>query len=234
MSDPYGSGSLPDVTDEQRQAIIDDYKAKAAAQAAAQPAADNAGAPVVDSTAAGDAGPQLSQMTDRGPLLPAEQAISELFERLKAQSEQIAALQGQVVKAQQFAQAARQLAGPPAIVTYANGIAAKLASHRDANPDLPRGHFDDAIAQAQELAKHAATAGDGDTSVLGRLEGLASKVGRFVTRTHLRQTNKHLDMSAIVDELESVLDEADKLTADSGSSSSSGSNGASSSELVKQ
>jgi hypothetical protein len=229
VTDPYGSGSLPEVSDEQRQAIIDQYKAEAAAKAAQAPAASQAQAPPLDATAAGDAGPQLSQMTDRGPLLPAEQAISELFEQLKAQSEQIAALQGQVVKAQQFAQAARQLAGPPAVVTYANGIAAKLASHRDANPDLPRGHFDDAIGHAEELAQHAATLGDGDLSVAGRLEGLASKVGRFVTRTHLRRTNKHLDMSAIVDELESVLEEVDKLTSDE-----SGKAGASSGQLVRQ
>lgn len=225
MSDPYGTGDLPPVSDAQRQAIVDEYRAQAQAEAASKPPAAGAAEPHVEATASGDAGPQLAQMTDRGPLLPAEEAISQLFEQLKAAQEQMAAMGDRLVRAEQQAQAARQLAGPPAIATYADGIAAKLAGHRDANPDLPRGHFDDVIAHATELAQHAKTLADGDASSANRLEGLAEKVGRFVTRTHLRKTGKQLDMSAVLDELEAVLEEADKLTSPSSPSSSAPSSG---------
>ena len=203
-------------TDEQRQAIIDDYRARAQAEAGgpADPAAaaQQAVNQAVDPSASGDAGASLGAMTGRGPLLPAEEMMNKLFEQLAAQAEQISGMQVQLSKATALATAARQIAGPPALVTYANGIAAKLQGHKAANPDLPAGHFDQVIEHALELAEHAKALADGDAGAANRLEGLASKIGRFVTRTHLRRTNKHsVDMSAVVAELEEVLDEADQL-----------------------
>lgn len=184
----------------------------------------------VQASATGDAGESLGQMSDvRGPLLPAEALMNQIMEQQRQFAEQLAGMQVQLVKAQQQAQAARALAGPPAIATYAKGIAAKLAGHRDANPDIPAGHFDDVIAHATELADHAAAAGDGNLSGLDRLEGLAAKVGRFLQHGHQARSGKHLDMSAVLSELNTVLDEADRLQAEA----HSGSGGQGAGELVK-
>ena len=137
--------------------------------------------------------------------------MNNLMARFAEQDKLLAGMRDQLNAAQAQANAARAIAGPPELVTYSNGIAAKLQGHKDANPDVPLGHFDDVIATAGKLAGEAAKVADGAGSP-GLVHDLVTAVERFVTRGHHRKVNKPLDFSAIVSELDAIRDEVDKAT----------------------
>lgn len=216
MTEQQGQAAQ-DITDEQRQAIIDDYRRQAeaeAAQAGGPPSrAQAAEAAVAQVQApAGDAGASLGMMTtDKPARLPAEDLMDKLMEQQRLFSEQLAAMQSQLGRAQADAAAVRAITGPPMVTVAADGIAAKLAGHKAANPDVPLGHFDAAIEQAAELAKQARALADGQASAAEHVSGLAGKVERFLTRTHPRASGKALDFSALLDELDVLLTEAEGL-----------------------
>ena len=101
-----------------------------------------------------------------------------------AQARQIADLQSQLA-------AARQAAGPPAVEQYANGVHALIKAHADANPDVPRDAFADALGAAAQLREEATAAVTSrDTA---KVESLANRIEGWA-RTF---SGKHLDFSAL-------------------------------------
>lgn len=166
-------------------------------------------------TAPSPAGEQASvaaMMGDRGPLLPAETAMDDLMAALKAQSEQIKALQAQVGTMQQQQAEALAASGGPMITRYAQGARDKIAAHVIANPDVPKDHFKPLTGFAEKLVDEAEALAGGSGTVKA-VETAASAVTRFINRTHARLSGKHIDWSAALDDVETVIDEALKLAA---------------------
>jgi hypothetical protein len=157
------------------------------------------------------AGESLGKMdlSRAAPQLPAESVMDQLMAEFKKLSEQVVAMQGQLDSTQRDAAAARAFAGPPPLTTYADNVAALLEGHRNANPDLPKGHFDQAVSDARDLANAAHGLADGEGSP-DDVHGLAGRLERFLTVGHRRRAGKALDFSAILDALEWVRDEAEK------------------------
>ncbi len=157
------------------------------------------------------AGESLGKMdlSRAAPQLPAESVMDQLMAQFKALSEQVASMQGQLDSTQRDAAAARAFAGPPALNVNADNVAALLEGHRNANPDVPAGHFDKALADARDLAKAAHGLSDGEGSA-DDVHGLADRLERFLTRVHRRRSGKVLDFSSLLDALETVREEADK------------------------
>jgi len=195
------TGFPPDDKDAQ----IAELQAQLAVAQAQQPA----------QAAGADTGPQLEQMsTDRPEPLPAEAEHDRLMAEFKAMSERLAAMEGQLgqVKAD-YAAAAAKL-GPPEVATYGKNILDKLVSYRNANPDLPPGHFDRVIAQAGPLAEASQNVIDGKrhvSDVTGQVQDTVDAVEHFVTRTHPRKSGKPLDFSALLTDLELALEAAAKI-----------------------
>lgn len=162
-----------------------------------------------------DAGESLAKMdlSKAAPRLPAEDVMDELMRQQREFADQLAGMRKQLDTAQRDAAAVRSLTGPPLVTTYADGVAAKMRSHAAANPDVPPGHFDQVIGQAEELAKSARALAEGTAEAGDKIGGLAGKVERFLTRTHQVTSGKHLDFSAVLSELELVLHEAEQLGA---------------------
>lgn len=189
-------GGQDQLTDEQRAFLL----AQTARQAAESP------------NPAGAAADSASQMTQRGPLLPAEEAIDRMMALLKAQSDQIEALQAQVgVMAKQSAEALAAHGGPM-VTRYAKGAQDKITAHVAANPDVPQGHFVPLQEFAGQLwdAAEAMAKGNG---ALADVEKAAGAVTRFINRTHVKLSGKHIDWSTVIDDVETVVDEAIKLAA---------------------
>jgi hypothetical protein len=181
MSDP----TIPDVQAAQQ----------AAGEQLAQQAAATAAAPL-------DAGPTLEQIqqAQREAILPYENALQQAMD-------QMAALASQVKDLQAGVQAAQQAAGPPAVEQYANGVAALVKAHADANPDLGPGAFAGALKAAGEL-KAAATEAVNSRDV-GKVKELAAEVETWARNFR----GKHLDMSALLADLELLGGAAAKLAA---------------------
>jgi hypothetical protein len=179
---------------------------------AAQRLADEAAQQVAASPSpAEQAAASAAAMTDRGPELPAENAMDTFMEQMRAQfdsmSAEIAAL-----KTQQATYFAAQ--GTPMAVRYAEGADDKAKALVAAHPDAPRGHFaaltSATAALKSEAAKLVKGDGDGSVSVLTSAE---QAIQRFATRTHVRQWGKHIDWSALLEDAETAVDEALKLAA---------------------
>lgn len=161
-----------------------------------------------------DIAASLGAMTGRGPELPAESAMDQLMAALKAQSEQIAALQAQVGVMQKQADESQAAAGGPLAVRYADGAVAKLEALRAQHPDVPQGHFEAAITAAKTLAEAArAVVKTGAPDVAKGVETAAADIGKFITRTHWRASGKFVDFGAIADDVETAVEEALKLVA---------------------
>jgi hypothetical protein len=180
MSDP----TIPDV------ASVADAQQVAAQQLAAQAAA----------MPAADAGPTLEQIqqAQREAILPYENALQQAMDQMAALASQVKDLQAGVV-------AAQQAAGPPAVEQYANGVAALLKAHADANPDVPAGTFDDVRAAAgklQQAATDAVTSRDPS-----EINGLAAQVTTWVDKYR----GKHLDLSSLRADLELLGEAAARL-----------------------
>lgn len=172
----------------------------AAAVAAEQLAQQAAAVP------APDAGPSLEQMQSeqRTVLLPMEQQIQSMMTEFADQQTQMAA---QIKALQAQLADAKASAGPPAVEQYAQGVAALVKAHADANPDVGRDVFAPALAAADKL-KTAATAAvtSRDTA---ELEQLAGQVSHWVKTFR----GKHIDFSGLLADLELLGEAAIRLAA---------------------
>lgn len=183
MSDP----TVPDVPASvaQAQAI--------AGEQLAQQAAEQRAVPV-------DAGPTLEQIqqAQREAVLPYETQMADMLAQMQAMKDQLAQVQAGVT-------AAKQAAGPPAVEQYANGVAALVKAHADANPDLDPAVFAGALKAAGEL-KAAAT--DAVVSQdASKVKELAAEVETWVSKFR----GKHLDFSSLRADLELLAEAALKL-----------------------
>jgi hypothetical protein len=153
-----------------------------------------------------DAGPSLEAMQSdqRQVLLPMEERVNQMmaeFQRSQAeQAAQIAQLQDQLA-------AARQDVGAPAVELYANGVAALVKAHADANPDVDRARFAPALDLAGQLQKAATDAvASRDPS---KVQELAAKVEQWAARG----VGKHLDLAGLRADLELLGEAAARLAA---------------------
>lgn len=138
-----------------------------------------------------DAGPTLEQIqqAQREAVLPYEQQLAAVMAEMEK-------LRATVADTQAGVSAARQAAGPPAVELYANGTAALLKAHADANPDMGPEHFAGALATAGELQAAATDAvSSGDVS---KVTQLRDEVLAWVHGPH----GKHLDFSGLLADLE--------------------------------
>lgn len=173
-----------------------DPQAAAAQQLAAQAAA----APT------GDAGESIEamQQAQRQAVLPFEQEIQQMMQEFRdgsnAMAQRIKDLEAQLA-------GAKAAAGPPAVEQYAGGIEALLKAHAAANPDLPRGTFDDVLALAGKLRTAASDAvASRDVS---DVNGLAGQIQTWVSRFR----GKHIDFSSLTADLELLAEAAVRLAA---------------------
>lgn len=164
-----------------------------AGQQLAAQAAETASAPL-------DAGPTLEQIqqAQREAVLPYEQGLADAMAQIKA-------LQGQLAGIQAGVTAAQQAAGPPAVEQYANGVAALLKAHADANPDVPAAAFTPALEAATQL-KAAAT-----DAVTSRDPSALTDLAATVERWASRGVGKHIDFSSLRADLELLGEAAARL-----------------------
>lgn len=156
----------------------------------------------------------IGQMTERGPLLPAEQTMDTLMEQLRLQSEAIAAMQAQLSTVQKQQADAQAATGGPMVVRYAEGAADKLRALAVAHPDVPQGHFSGVIGAAESLVTSAKTlAGSGEQAAQSDISAGVNFIERFLTRTHWKSSGKFIDFGAIADDVATVAEEALKLAA---------------------
>jgi len=163
---------------------------------------------------AADQAATAAAMTERGPLLPAEERIDELMAALRAQSDQIAAMQAQMGTVQRQMEEAQAATGGPLTVRYAQGAADKLDSLQLQYANFPAGtkHFDaprEAAGRLVEAAKAIAKNGGKTTDV----DKAIADIEKFLKRTHFKLGGSHVDWSAIGDDLELAGEEAAKLVA---------------------
>ena len=191
----YAGGPL---TDEQQAFLT----ARQAQQAVASPS------PAADAATAA----AVMQAAPSGPELPAESAMDQMMELIKAQSEQLESLRSQVGVMQKQAEERSAAEGGPLVVRYAQGAADKLAALAVQHPDIEKGHFDvplDLAAKLTDAAKLLSKDGDSAADV----ESAASGLDRWLTRTHWRKSGKFIDFSAVADDVDTALEEAQKLAA---------------------
>lgn len=196
MTEQPGAPSVGELTDEQRAFLT----AQTAAQAAVSP------------NPAADAAENMAQVVERGPTLPAEDAIEQLMAAFKAQSEQLEALRSQVGVMQKQADEATAASGGPPVIRYAQAALAHLEAMAVAHPDLGKGYFAPVIEQAQTLVE-AATDLSKNGGSPAHVEQVAGSLERFLTKTHWRKGGKYIDFSMLADTVETVLEEAEKLAA---------------------
>lgn len=192
-----GPVEVTELSDEQKAYLA--QQQQAATAAAPSPAADQAAT--------------VAAMTERGPVLPAETEMDKLMAALRAQSEQIEKLQQQVGVMQKAADERSAAEGGPVVIRYAKGAADKLAATAVAHPDLGKDHFAPALEHVGALVDATTALHKGEGS-LEDVETAAGKLRRFITVTHPRTGQKHVEgFAAILDDLETALDEAGKLAA---------------------
>jgi hypothetical protein len=149
------------------------------------------------------------QMTERGPLLPAESQVDELMAALKAQSDKLEAMQAQLGTVQKQMEESQAAQGGPLVVRYAQGAADKLEATAAQWPaHAAKG---DLLDQAREAAGTLVTAAKqivkGDPTAAGAI----TKATPVITR--LARKLPHVDWSAVLDDVEAVADEAGKFAA---------------------
>ena len=154
--------------------------------------------------------------TDRPAPLPAELDQDRLMAEFEAMSGRLAAMESELADTRKGYAAAVAALGPPEVAVYAKGIFDKLVSFRNAHPDLP-GHFDSVIEKARPLADAATAVIEGDQSKVPDLardvDAVVAAVERFTGRTHQRLSNKPLDFSALLSDVEYAQEAAAKLAA---------------------
>jgi hypothetical protein len=209
MNSPYFTPGAPAGGGPEDQAH-DDAARQAAAAAGEELRRQAEASPGVAPEAAAVA----SQLTGRGPALPAEAQYDELMAAFKAQAAQIEALAGRVGTLQRAAdERAVELGGPP-VVRYAQAVADRLAATAVAHPDLGAEHFAHPLAAAGQLVDQAKALHGQEVSDPAAVHNAAERLERWITRTHPRTSGKHLEtLAAVADDLDQVRDEADKLAA---------------------
>lgn len=168
-----------------------------AAQAGQQAAAESAD---IQAAAAATA----AQMTDRGPLLPAEEQMDALMAQLKAQSDMIAALSSKVGVVQRQMEEAQAASGGPLAVRYAQAAVDKLTAHA---AQWPAHDFSQAQGAAGTLLEAAQSAVKGEPAAPGALHSAATVI------TRLARKLPHVDWSAVIDDVELAVEEGAKLLA---------------------
>lgn len=199
MSEPIEPGAPAAPLTVQQQA---QFAAQAAAQAAEAPS------PAADQAATAAA----MIAAERGPVLPAETQMDALMAALRAQSAQIDALTKQVGVMQQQAEERSAAEGGPLVIRYAKAANDKLAATTAAHPDLGPGHFAAALGHAEALLS-AATDLSKTGSGLPAVQAAAGNLEKWLTKTHWRTGQKHIDFSALLDDIETAVEEAVKLAA---------------------
>lgn len=167
-------------------------------QQSEQAAASSAGI-TADSAAVAD------QMTERGPLLPAEVGIDALMAQLKQQSDMLAAMQSQIGVLQKQQEDANLQSGGPLPVRYAQGAADKIGA---AVAQWPA-HAEELRAAADAagaLLEHAGASTKG-TAPGAPMQQAQSVIGRVFSKL------PHVDASAILDDVAAAVEEAFKLHA---------------------
>jgi hypothetical protein len=190
-------------------------------EASAQVAAQLGGA-APDPGVSGEAlGEQLARagatagVTPRDGTLPHEDTVEAELNRLRAVVEGLGTQLQQVqTERQQERATAIAAMGEPILQRYANGIEAHLQAHEAASPALGMEHFKQVRGAAKQLTGATATAISEGANDMGRVRYHAAQIDRFLTRTHRRTAPAHavhIDMSAVEQMLEYLLDEADRL-----------------------
>lgn len=181
--------------------------------------ADEAAAGVAEHLGAGAPGAGVAdtslgeQMAQHGAAagLPHEDTMNALMKQVQDLSEQMAWMQEQRARERQAAIAAM---GEPILERYARGLRDKLKAHADANPGLGPDHLRQVIADADELLKQASLAIARGANDLGAVHSAASRVDRFLSKTHVRTAAahlRHIDLSSVAYDLEMVVEEAARL-----------------------
>lgn len=168
-----------------------------AAQQAAQAAASSA-------SLTSDAATVADAMTERGPLLPAEANIDALMAQIKAQSEALAAMQGQIGVLQKQAEEANAASGGPLTIRYAQGAVDKIGT---LGAQWPAHDLSVAATAAADVLEAAQASVKGDGSVGPKLQFAQSAIGRVFSKL------PHIDSSAILDDVAAAVEEALKLHA---------------------
>lgn len=195
-----GTPSKPD-------AAAEPLSAEAAAVAADQIAAQAAAVPSsAEAQAATDAAIAAG---DRGPTLPAEADMDAFMATVRAQFDSMSA-QIETLKSQQKGYFDAQ--GTPLAVRYAQAAVEKIAALKAAHPDAPQGHFTAAADAAGKLVDAAQglvkSGGPADA-----LKEAGAALEKFFVRGHWRTWGKHIDFSAVADDVETAVDEGLKLAA---------------------
>lgn len=163
-----------------------------------------------------DAAPVQAQMEtgQRGPLLPAEEQMDAMMAQLKAQSDQLAAVQAQMLAMGRQIEEAQAAQGGPLTVRYAQGAADKITALAAAHSNNPLGaaHWHHVAKSAEQLVE-AATGVSKGAGPLQLVRDAATDIERFAARGHARQGGRHVDWSAILDDVELAVTEAVKLVA---------------------
>lgn len=212
MTNPYDAPS-PEANRAQWLADHPDASPVDAGTAAAETARQLGGA----APSPGVSGEALGrQMLDQGARagLPAEDDHDAQMRAMAAQFEdmqqRIAAMERQRSLEHQAAIAAL---GEPILERYAKGIRDKMHVHQAMHPALGEEHFGRIKRTADKLydaAQRTIRAGANDTH---EVIGLANEIDRWVTKTHPRLASNahHVDFSALLADLEMMLEEAAKL-----------------------
>ena len=179
------------------QPLTDEQAAFLRAEAARQAADESAG--ITGATA-----DVASQMTERGPLLPAEEQMDALMAQLKAQSEMIASLTSKVGVVQRQMEEAQAASGGPLAIRYAQAAVDKLAAY---GAQWPAHDLSAARTAADNLLSAAQAAVKGDAQSPGALHAAASAISRITRKL------PHIDWSAVIDDIELAVEEGAKLLA---------------------
>jgi hypothetical protein len=178
-----------------------------AAALAAEHLAEHAagyGSPGIDPAAAG-----AMAGSERGPALPAEAEVEAFMAQMQAQMNDMKA---QMAILRQQAAEAQAAQGTPMVMRYAQGAADKVTALVAAHPDAPQGHFAPLVIASKTLAGEAEKLFDGSGSLTAVNSAVAS-VEKFATRTHWKTWGKHIDWSAILDDLEETAEAGAKIAA---------------------
>lgn len=180
-------------------------------QAAAEVAAHLGAAAPDPGVSGSDLGAQMAAAGAQAGL-PHEDVMDQLMAEIRRLSDQVGFLQERD-RQREAAQIAAL--GEPILQRYANGIAAKLEAHQAANPGLGPDHFRNVRGAADSLVKAASQAISGGANDMGQVAYHAGQVDRWLSKTHKRTAPAHLahlDLGAIEQDLEYLLDEVDRLT----------------------
>lgn len=151
-----------------------------------------------------DSATVADQMTERGPLLPAEIGIEQVMEQFRQYSDLVQSMQGQINVLQRQQEEAQAAAGGPLTIRYAQGAADKISAYA---AQWPAHDLSVAATAAADVLDAAKAVVKGDSSVVPKLTVAQAAIGRVFGKL------PHVDSSAILDDVAQAVDEAHKLLA---------------------